>query len=363
MEMANRGSITNSQNIKDFPRYESLWDIMVPYVPLHSPVGSLLLVFQCLKKVSDPEGFWLDSSRVFGDANFFSDRRELIEKSEEYLFTGDHGDYFISEPMSSEEINKYIIQDLLIDYIETHPFIGELRNVSGEETRVFINPFVPEIVKIWPMMSKEGWRFVCHQPPVTKKDWSDLDNIIDFIQTIAFQTWLGSPVTSKPLEDFVTSPILVESKEAIIDLKVLAHGLTSQFSALRKFFKNDSAYFSQQIGFIVSNLISGNNYSQSKNWYRFIRTEYPEAGMLVTAFALESDKGRMIRKWIEHYRERYSDQKNFLLKNISVKSYTPSLISSVYPTKTKKKILRFVPDTKDNQNNKRPRRKFSFGGW
>lgn len=366
-----RGSITNSQNIKDFPRNESLWNIMVPYIPLHSPVGALLLVFQCLKKVAEPQGFWLGSSKVFGDANFFSDRRELIEKSEEYLFSDENNGFFISNPMSSEEINKYIIQDLLVDYIETHPHIGELNKVPGEETRVFISAHVPETVKIWPMLTKEGWRFISKQPPTVKKEWnpSNLDDIVSFIQRVAFQTWLGAEVISKDPEE--SGPISAEAREAPIDLVVLSENLTKQFSALQKFFEDveDSTYFTQEIGWIVSNLIKFDHTdtiryaTQSKNRYKFIRKEYPQAGMLVTAFALESDRGLIIRKWVEYYRERYLDQKDFLLNNISAKPYIPLPIPSVYPSKATKKTLRFVSDTKDNQNNRPPRRRFSFGGW
>lgn len=345
---------------------ENLWDYMVPYIPKHSPVGALLLVFSCLKKVADPKGFWLQTSQIFGASNFFSDRRELIEQSEKWSIDGlSSPGWSISDPMSSEEVNRWLIQDLLVDYIDTNPLPGYIEDPessggSGEDIQVFLDPQSPKIVKVWPFYA-DGWRII-YRTPFKKWSPTNLDNIISLMQSIGFQTWLGFPATSLTVDQWggggkiipVSAPIKAKQEEASIDAQTISRNAEEQKRLAGPEIVSYVNPF-RQIG------ISG----PVRRVFRLTVKYYPRFGQLTASLilsrrassdAVDSADKTNFKSWIEYYRSRYDEQKHFLFQYIHVKPYIPEYISSVYPVRrSEKKRVNFSPSAKDNQNNPRPR--------
>jgi hypothetical protein len=247
------GSVTKGlSDLELYPREESLWKYLKPLVPKMGPIGAVLSIFQCLKQIHG--GDWVTASTIiFGDRNFLTDRRDLIEESErlqnsESLKYVDRA-FVISKGLTIEQANRYLVPDLMMVLMEESPKkvrvseslegmnLGELEEVakklkiqSGHKTRdqlldeitqvegvasyVFQSQDLPNLDWSWPFYFKGQLHIISKSHP--KNLWlGKLFTIPQMIINMAFSEWLGrdfgSPDTWSGGENMVPALLSFEA--------------------------------------------------------------------------------------------------------------------------------------------------------
>lgn len=386
---------SSSSSLSSVPPPSSVWSLIKKYAPVHSPLGALHLILGCLKKISSPKGSWMEtSSNVFGDSNFFMERADLIIQAEKWSKMAsperDNENFAFISSITVEKTNSYLIQDLLVLYMEESAvkkpleFLGSPSSPSASsmdslvDIEVHENLKIPEIEKCWPFyhQATKTWGIIKRNRTTSPWNPVSIFNLVSRVKLVAFRARLGaeqtqtiantwgwgeniipiSPVLSasdKPFDVYLGGGRVLDAKQSFRrDL------LKTEYDELfKKMVKNvpfgDRQYEADVISMTTKTLggLIEENPNDAWSIYKRRWTQFgPDIGYMIVDLALlGSGEGVMdVEFWTDYYDELLKKPQKLLFGSLSrSKTGLPSDIPTISSLSAKKKKqVRFLSPTK-----------------
>jgi len=322
----------------------------------HSPIGALHLLLGCLKKLSGGE--WLTKSKIFGDANFFADRKDLIRESEKLIHdpklkVDGYDGYIVTPPLTSREANARMIPDLLVMIMESSPYTKEVyikltEKDEGEKYSIAYRqqPY-PRLENSWPFYHypSESWRVIFRDEPKKSFRPTQSIDVVAFIRGVAFQTWLGHSFDVMDPRDWGGGHEVLAVVPPFEAKPTIEHHHYEWFvDTSQQALKGQSNFVKSSVKSLLedpydSKLFRSGNYDVNKG----LGTGQRTFGQILAAYALAhpSDDHLGVEEWVGFYDRAFGDDRDYLFGTIGKSPIKPSDTPSVWPEVKTKRVVKF----------------------